>query len=145
MQTNRSKAWMTLILWSLVLVVFIYLFAITTGPIGWMAQKNIRFMCALLFGGGYLVFSLILFKTRKIKSDEREYLVELKAVKATSISILMYVFIFGITIYTVYENKQMMPASWMWFLAYSSAFLFYILNSAYFLYYDRKEEGYGRV
>lgn len=145
MQTNRSKAWMTLILWSLVLVVFIYLFAIATGPIGWMAQKNIRFMCALLFGGGYLVFSLILFKTRKIKSDEREYLVELKAVKATSISILMYVFIFGITIYTIYENNQVMPASWMWFLAYTSAFLFYILNSAYFLYYDRKEEGYGRV
>jgi len=145
MQMNRSKAWMILTLWSIVLIVFIYLFIMVTGPIGWMEQKNIRFMCAVLFGGGYLIFSLIQYKTRKIKFDEREYLVELKAVKATSISILMYVFMFGITIYTIYENNQMMPASWMWFLAYTSAFLFYILNSAYFLFYDRKEEGYGRI
>ncbi len=60
------------------------------------------------------------------------------------ILILMYVYFFGISIYVFYENDVLMPASWMWFLAYTTVFFTYIVNSGFYLWYEKRVDGYGK-
>jgi len=138
MNNKRKQVWMVLGLWSIVLVIFLSLYIVGSGPNEWGTNSNIRFMTVIVFGVGYLAFSIIQLRGRKFKKDEREYLIELKSIKATMTSILMYVYFFGIVIYAFYENSVLMPASWMWFLAYTTVFLSYIINSGFYLWYEKR-------
>jgi uncharacterized membrane protein len=126
------------------LIAFFCLFFIGSGPAEWGADSNIRFLSAVLFAVGYLIFFFIQLKGKGFKKDEREYLIELKASNATMIFILMYVFIFGISVYTIHEKDILMPASLIWFLAFTTVFFAYMVNSAFYLWFEKRVNGYGR-
>ncbi len=144
MSIQRKRAWQVLILWGIVFLIFLPLYFSGSGADEWGIDHNSRFLSSVVLGLGYVIFFVLQVKGRKIRKDEREYLIELKASQAAMISILLYVFIFGITMFVIYESKVFMPASWMWFLAYTTVFLAYISNSAFYLWFEKKMDGYGK-
>jgi len=141
--TKRSKySLLNLSIWIIVTVVFFVLFFSGDGPESWGTNKTKRFLSALLFAVGFISFFIIQFKSNKETIDERVRQIQLKATSSTLIIILMYVFIFGISLYTFYDNK-LMPSSWMYLLTYSVVFLTYIVNSGLYIFFEKRETGYG--
>lgn len=144
MKDRRTQAWMILGVWSIVLLAFLLLFFIGGGPPEWQQNSNARFLSAIVLAVGYIVFLMIQRKGKALIKDERDHLVELKSGNVTMILVLMYVFIFGISLFVAYESAGYMPVSWMWFLAYTTIFITYILNSVFYLWYEKRIGGYGR-
>ncbi len=144
MDSPRTRAWIIFCMWSVVLLVVISLFFVGSGPEEWGTDSNRRFSAAVIFGIAYSVFFYLQFKIRQPKKDERDFLIELKASSASMICILIYVFAFCISIFVYYENENWMPVSWMWFIAYTTVILSYIVNSGFYLWYEKRVDGYGR-
>jgi len=126
------------------LIAFIALFFIVSGPTEWGTDSNIKLISAVVFGIGYVVFFFVQSKGKKAKKNERDYLIELKSSNATLIVILIYVFLLCISIFVYYENDGSVPVSWMWFIAYTSVFLTYIINSGIYLWYEKRIDGSGK-
>jgi uncharacterized membrane protein len=125
-----------------VLIGFTVLF-FTAGPSEWNDDRTRKLISAALLLIGLVTFFITQFKSRKEKKDERTYLIELKAAKCAMTLIVIYAFIFSISLFVIYENK-MLPSSWLWFLAYSTLFLSYIFNSALYLWFEKRNDGYGK-
>ncbi len=138
MNDKRKQTWLVLGLWSVVLIVFLALFFIASKPSEWSTNSNIKFISGIIFGIGYILFFIIQLKSKNNTKSENEYLIKYKSTNSTLMVILMYVFIFTILLYIIYENDILMPVSWMWFLAYSTVFLTYIVNSGFYLWYEKK-------
>lgn len=138
MNDKRKKTWLVLGLWSVVLIIFLGLFFIASKPSEWNANSNIKFISGIVFGVGYILFFVIQLKGKNNTKNEKDKLIQYKSTSLTLVIILMYVFIFTMLIYIVYENDVLMPVSWMWFLGYSTVFLTYIVNSGFYLWYEKR-------
>ncbi|OQX93699.1 MAG: hypothetical protein B6I17_02010 [Tenericutes bacterium 4572_104] len=138
MNDKRKKTWLVLGLWSVVLIIFLGLFFIASKPSEWSANSNIKFISGIVFGVGYILFFVIQLKGKNNTKNEKDKLIQYKSTSLTLVIILMYVFIFTMLIYIVYENDVLMPISWMWFLGYSTVFLTYIVNSGFYLWYEKR-------
>jgi len=144
MSIQRKYAWMVLITWIIVLVVFLLLFFSGSGPSEWGSNSTKRIIAAIFFGIGYIVFFTLQIRNKKSNYDERDTLIQLKAGNSAMVIVLMFVFILSIGSFVIYEEEGQLPISWMWFLGYSTVFLTYIVNSGLYLYYEKREQGYGR-
>ena len=142
MSVTNKITWISLIIWLVVLAGFAILF-FTAGPLGWNTDRTRKVISAALLLVGLAVFFTAQSKRRTEKKDERTYLIELKAAKWTMTLIVIYAFIFSISLFVIYEN-EMLPSSWLWFLAYSTLFLSYIFNSALYLWFESRNDGYGK-
>lgn len=69
-------------------------------------------------------------KTGYIERDERDILISRKASEISMAIVMGYVFLTCITLYTLYDKTNSVPAGWMWFLGYTCIFTGYISNSA---------------
>jgi len=135
---KRKQTWIILGIWVIVLIAFLYLFFIISKPSEWGINSNIKFVSGIIFGIGYILFFIIQFKSKNITKSKNEHLIKYKSTNSTLIVILMYVFIISILLSIVYENNILMPASWMWFLAYSTVLLTFIVNSGFYLWYEKR-------
>lgn len=140
---NRTRSLLVFVDWTLVLILFSFLFFRGEGPDEWGVDFNRRFLSAICLALGYIGFYVIQWKARKNLQDERDKLLTLKAGQISMVVVLMYVFIFCISLYTYYEQANLMPVSWLWFLAYSTVCLTYMMNSGIYLLFDRSGVGYG--
>ena len=140
---NRKIAWITLIIWTIILIGFSIIFFSGNNAEEWGVNRIKRVVSAILFGIGFLSFFIIQFKRRKNKKDERTFLIELKASRLSMIIVLLYVYVSSVVLYIIYETKLLMPVSWMWFLAYSTICITFIVNSGLHLWFEKKVEGYG--
>ncbi|MES0342417.1 MAG: DUF2178 domain-containing protein, partial [Candidatus Humimicrobiaceae bacterium] len=135
MNRNQKRSLYTLLIWSVVAIVFIPLFFISGGAETWGADK-IRFIVStsFLFAGYAAFFTMMALTRRKktddIERDERDILISRKASEISLIIVMAYIFFACITLYTFYENTNSVPRGWMWFLAYTCIFTVYISNSA---------------
>jgi len=78
---------------------------------------------ALVFLGYGSDFAFQIYSKSKrwgYQKDERDQHINTKAVNVGLITLLLYIFIFSITLYTIYETAGFLPVGWMWILAYSS-------------------------
>lgn len=146
MSDARKRTWIIFITWSIVLIGFIILFFSVDDLVEWtwIKNRNKRIASAILLALGYVIFFIIQVKKKKERRDERTFLIELKASKVTMPLISMYVFLFGISLFVAYENEFVMPVSWVWFIAYTTIFLTYILYSGLYLWFDKRVDGYGK-
>lgn len=142
--SNRARSILVVIDWTSILILFSILFFQGEGPTEWGMDPSRRFLSALCLAAGYIGFYVIQWRTRRNKQDEREVLINLKASQVGMVVVLIYVFLFCISLYTYYEKVSVMPSSWLWFLAYSTVSLAYIANSAFYLLFDRIGVGYGK-
>ena len=135
MNRNQKRSLYTLLIWSVVAIVFIPLFFISGGAETWGADK-IRFIVSTSFLlAGYISFFTMLALTRRkktgdIERDERDILISRKATEISLIIVMVYIFFTCLILYNLYENTNSVPRGWMWFLAYTSIFTVYISNSA---------------
>lgn len=143
MGVRTRNTYVTLVCWMIVLVVFLILFFQGGGPSEWGNNRAVRVGSAVLFGCGYIVHFITLFRQKKEPLDERTSLIQLKSTNVSLVITIMYVFIFSITIYTKYTEQGTVPASWFWLLGYTTIFITYIVNSAAYIILERQENGYG--
>ena len=141
---NRMRNALVVADWTLVLVLFSLLFFRGEGPSQWGVDASRRILSALCFAAGYIGFYIVQWKGRKMPEDEREILLRLKASQYSMVIILIYVFMYCIMLYTFYEGIGIMPSSWLWFLAYSTVCLAYMMNSGIYLLLERGKVGYGQ-
>jgi hypothetical protein len=57
--------------------------------------------------------------------------------------VLIVIFTFYISLWTVYESGGQVPVGWMWFLAYGSVILAFVTSSVTTLILDGRMGGHG--
>ncbi|XMB73200.1 DUF2178 domain-containing protein [Mycoplasmatota bacterium WC30] len=142
MSKRSMLALINLIVWTVVTTMFLILFFTKDGPTNWGADSTKQIMSITLVATGFITFFIVQFKANKEPVDERVRLVQLKAANVTLVIVLVYVFVFGLTLYTIYNN-ELMPSSWIWLITFSTVFLTYITNSSLYIYFEKREIGYG--
>jgi len=113
-----------MIIWSMVAIVMLVVVSMPGTIKNWgdNALKTVL-LGALVFLGYGSDFAFQLSSRSKrwgYQKDERDRHINTKAVNFSMIALLLYIFIFSITLYTVYESAGALPVGWMWILAYSS-------------------------
>ncbi|MCK8058391.1 MULTISPECIES: DUF2178 domain-containing protein [unclassified Fusibacter] len=90
----------------------------------WGDNQNKTLLVASLFIFGFSSdFILRLIEKSKrhgFSRDERDQLIQSKAMNFGFILTLIYVFLVTITLYVKYEDAGLMPVGYMWFVAYST-------------------------
>ncbi|MBN2797418.1 MAG: hypothetical protein JXR88_18560 [Clostridia bacterium] len=106
-------------------------------------NKTKTFLLAFLVGFGYLSNAIEYFiqKSKKygFKKDERDLLVQSKAMNFSLIVIATYVYSLATSIYTKYEIAGFIPIGWLWFLAYSMIVILHISLDVGLLYHYFKQ------
>lgn len=112
------------IIWSLVAVVLVVVLALpgTIDHWGDNTLKTILLGVLVFLGYGSDAVFQILSRSKRwgYQKDERDQHINTKAVNTGMIALILYVYVFSITLYIVYENLGVIPVGWMWILAYSA-------------------------
>lgn len=119
-----------LVVWLIVGCLMIIIF-FTNDTINNFTDDNSKtFLLANLVALGYLSNAIVYFvqKSKKFgtKKDERDLLVQSKAMHFSYVLIAAYIYLLAIGIYTKYESVGYVPIGWIWFLAYSMIVLLHI-------------------
>jgi len=135
MNNNQKRSLCSLLIWGTVTIIFIPLFFLGGGPRAWALDNTRYIISASIFAAGYISFFTMLAltgkkKTGDIERDERDILIGRKASEISMAIVMGYVFLTCITLYTLYDKTNSVPAGWMWFLGYTCIFTGYISNSA---------------
>jgi uncharacterized membrane protein len=148
MSQTRQRAWLAAVIWILAGAGFLLTFFSSGGPEGYAtdSRRHLTGAVALAFGfGGYW---LALWFTRRKRggpplSDERDLRVLAQANQATLIVVLVGIYIFTISLWTIYETEGQVPVGWMWFMAYGSAIVAFITSSVTTLILEARVGGHG--
>ncbi len=70
---------------------------------------------------------LLVLKTKKEKTDEFNRRVEAASAGATMIIIMILFFLGALSLHVIYEDTGLVPSQWLWFLAYGSVFMVFIV------------------
>ncbi len=148
MSQTRTRAWLAALIWSLAGIGFVATFFSGGGPEG-LPSASIRHAAgagALAFG--FIGYWLSLWFTREKTggpplSDERDLQVQARANQASLVVVLLGIYVFTISLWTVYESAGQVPVGWMWFLAYGSAILAFVTSSVATLILDGRMGGHG--
>ena len=149
MTQPQKRALFSLTVWGAVLITFIIIFFSGGGPATYVHSKSRILHGAILFAVGYLGYLLMLYLTRirpdarPLVKDERDERVAKQANGAALIALLFYIYVTCIVLYIVYGDSGAVPVGWMWFLAYSTAFLGYVAHAAATLLLDLRMSGHG--
>ena len=148
MSQTRLRAWLACVIWTLAGVGFM-LTSFSGGGPGELANDSMRHVTgAVALGFGFVGYWLALWFTRQRKggppvSDERDTQIAALANQTTLIVVLVGIFVFTISLWTVYEPEGHVPVGWMWFLAYGSAILAYVTSSVATLILYGRMGGHG--
>jgi hypothetical protein len=148
MSQTRLRSWLAAVIWTLAGVGFFLTFFSGGGPEG-LASDSMRHVAgagAVAFG--FLGYWIALWLTRQQEDgppavDERDLQVSARANQATLVVVLMVIFTFSISLWTVYESGGQVPVGWMWFLAYGSVILAFVTSSVTTLILDGRMGGHG--
>jgi|GEM_PF-3001130 len=143
MSLRQKNALINAIIWFILLLLFFINFFSGDGASEWASNQTKRIIAPALIFVGYTLQFIIAAKSKKEPQDERALLAQLRSTSASMIIVIMYVFIFSITIYTVYGNDQVVPISWFWFIGFSTVMLTYFVNSFLYFILEYQGEGYG--
>jgi len=148
MSQTRVRAWLSAVIWTLAGVGFFLTFFSRGGP-GELDTDSIRHAAgAGALGFGFVCYWLVLWFTRQRKgappvSDERDMQIAAQANQVALIVVLVGIYAFTISLWTVYEAAGQVPVGWMWFLAYGSAILAFVTSSVTTLVLDGRMGGNG--
>jgi hypothetical protein len=148
MSQTRLRAWLTFSIWGLAGVGFLGAFFSGGGPEGWATDSLRHLAGAVALGFGFSAYWLVLWLTRQRRgqppaSDERDVQIVARANQVTLVVVLLGVFAFAISLWTIFEAQGQVPVGWMWMVAYGSAILAFLTSSATTLILDRKMGGDG--
>lgn len=145
---TRLRAWLATGIWSVAGVGFVLTFFMGGGA-GEFSQDSTRHVAgAAALAFGFLGYWSALWVTRQKRSepplaDERDLQTRARANEATLVVVLLAIFAFSITLWTVYESRGQVPVGWMWFLAYGSVILASVTSGVAVLILDWEGGGHG--
>jgi uncharacterized membrane protein len=108
-----------------------------------------KILVAVLLGLGYILLFLVLFlvriksKDKTILMDERDERISRQAIGTAFVIFAIYVFLMCIGLYEAYNESEVMPVGWMWFLAYSSGFIAILSRAIATLVLYKRMSGHG--
>jgi len=148
MSQTRLRAWLAAVIWTLAGVIFFFSFFSGGGPGELDTDSKRHLTGAAALGFGFVGYWLALYLTRQRKgrppvSDERDLQVLAQANQVTLIVVLVGIYVFTISLWTVYEAGGLVPVGWMWFLAYGSAILAFVTSSVTTLVLDGRTGANG--
>ena len=148
MSQTRQRAWLAGVIWTLAGVGFLLTFFSGGGAGGFAADSTRHVTSAAAVGFGFGGYGLALWFTRHRQgappvSDERDLRVAAQANQVTLIVVLVGVYVVTMGLWIVYETGGLVPAGWMWFVAYGSAILAFVASSVTTLILDARMGGHG--
>jgi hypothetical protein len=145
---TRQRAWLAAVIWSAAGAGFTLTFFMGGGPGGFPGDSSRHLagamFLALGFGGQWLAWWIT--RQRKdgpLLADERDMHVIAQANQATLIVVLVAIFLFVITLWTIFESAGSVPVGWMWFLAYGAPILASVTSAVTTLILDGRTGGHG--
>lgn len=133
MSKQMKQSIIHLIIWSVVALGFIIVFSGADTITNWTDNRIEKVILAILFligfGGDAVLGFVFRKKGDEIIKDERDISVSGKAMEASYIITILYVFLVTISIYTKYESEGMVHVGWLWFIAYSLVIMANISSS----------------
>ncbi len=133
MSKQLKQSIIHLIIWSIVALGFILVFSRENTIINWSDNRTEKVILAILlltgFGGDAILGIMFRKKGNEIIKDERDIEVTGKAMGASYIVTMLYVFLVTISIYIKNESAGMVHVGWLWFIAYSLVIVANIASS----------------
>ena len=113
-----------LLTWGIVAIGMVVVFSLPGTIENWGDNRLKTILLALLilfgFGSDLILRCCAASKRWGYRKDERDKNISTRAVSVGMIALVIYIFLFSITLYTCYETEGILPVGWMWFLAYSA-------------------------
>lgn len=121
MSKHMKQSILTLSLWGLVGILFLIILLSTDAIANWSDNRIKSALLAALFFVGFLSDFILkhVFNKKRVLSDERDQLVVKDAATSSFIIVIIYVFIFTISLFLKYEVVGVVPVGWLWVIAYS--------------------------
>ena len=126
MTQGMKRAVWGLAIWGIVAAGFGLSFFVDGGPADFTVERGRILSGAVFLGLGYLVYGLMLLRTRdrvrggRRSVDERDREIGMRASVTALAVVLAFVFITCISLYEFYHDRALVPVGWMWFLAYAA-------------------------
>jgi len=126
MSNLRRQAGLGLIFWILGAALFLYVFFSGGGPRSFGQDSSRVALTSLAYGLGFLTHFFLTWKFRSRKigetvvKDEWDDDVAQKANGVALIVLLIFVYLTGVVLWEVYRDTLLVPAGWVWFMAYFS-------------------------
>jgi len=151
MTLAKKRALTSLAIWFTVLIASTLVFFAGAGPAGYTEEheQGRRLIVAGIFAFGFLTYTTVLWRSRQGRFaaadgyDERDDAVARGASVATLTVVLVFVFVLCITLFEVYRGQGVVPAGWLWFLAYGTSFVGLICHAVVTLYLDARSMAHG--
>lgn len=145
---TQLRACLSAVIWTLAGLGHVLTFFSGGGPGEWATDSTRHLTGAVALGFGFVGYWLALWFTREREggppaSDERDVQIVAQANQVTLIVVLVGVFVFTISLWTVFEAGGQVPVGWMWFLAYGSVILASVTSSVTTLILAGRTGGHG--
>ena len=148
MNQAQIRSIFSLVIWGTVALVFCGVFFLWGGPEGFAGDSLRILIAASGVGFGFLGYVMMLILTGKkssseaILQDERDREIARRANGAALVSVMAFVFILCMILFTRFQDLGILPVGWLWFLAYSTACLGYLVHAATTLFLYKEMSGY---
>ncbi len=135
MNQAQIRSIYSLVIWGTVALVICGVFFLWGGPESFAGDSLRILIAALGFGFGYLGYILMLKLARKKSSatamlqDERDHEIAQRANGIALMSVLVFIFILSMILFTMFQDLGVLPVGWMWFFAYFTACFGYIMHA----------------
>jgi len=135
MTLARRHAWISVFLWSLILIGLVAVLAVA-GPERFSAPEyaTYRLVVAAILLPGYLISMWILWRQRRGRDsgelDERDERVARRASEFTMIAVALVVYASCIALWETYKYSPVVPAGWFYVLAYLTVAVLSLVHAA---------------
>lgn len=146
MSQTRLRSWWALGIWAAAGVGFALVFFAWGGPAAF-GDDRVRVLAGAIpiaFGyGGYLL-AMVVTRARggEVATDERDAQVVARASRGTLVVVLMAVFGLSVGLWEAYREAGAVPVGWMWFLAYGTVIMTFVVHSVATLLVDARYGGH---
>ena len=148
MNQAQIRSIYSLVIWGIVALVFCGVFFLWGGPESFAGDIIRILITAFDFGFGFLGYVLMHLLTHKkpgatvMLQDERDHEIARRANGTTLVSVLAFIYILSMVLFTRFQGLGELPVGWLWFFAYFTSCLGYIMHAATTLFLYKEMSGH---
>lgn len=147
MSQTRRRAWWAAGVWGVAGAVFTVAFFAWGGPAEYAGDRVRIVVGAVAIAAGYGGYLLAMWGTRRrggvVAADERDAEVAARASRGTLVVVLGAVFALSVGLWEGYRAEGAVPVGWLWFLAYGTVILTFVVHALATLVMDTRYGGHG--